>query len=90
MVKLKEECNLGLSLITLSEDGIATFDKEVEVFPTVAKEVFDVTGAGDTVIASIAFALSTGKNIQETAKFANLAAGVVVGKIVLLLLPFKR
>ncbi|WP_455756688.1 D-glycero-beta-D-manno-heptose-7-phosphate kinase [Sulfurimonas sp.] len=81
LVKLKEECNLGLSLITLSEDGIATFDKEVEVFPTVAKEVFDVTGAGDTVIASIAFALSTGKNIQETAKFANLAAGVVVGKI---------
>jgi len=81
LVKLKKECDLGLSLITLSEDGIATFDKEVQVFPTVAKEVFDVTGAGDTVIASIAFALSTGKNIQETAKFANLAAGVVVGKI---------
>ena len=81
LLQLKDECNLGISLITLSEDGIATYDKAVEVFPTVAKEVFDVTGAGDTVIASIAFALSAGKNIQETAAFANLAAGVVVGKI---------
>jgi len=81
LLKLKSECDLGVSLITLSEDGIATLDKEVETFPTVAKEVFDVTGAGDTVIASIAFALSAGKSIQETAAFANLAAGVVVGKI---------
>ncbi len=81
LLKLKTECDLGISLITLSEDGIATYDDELKVFPTVAKEVFDVTGAGDTVIASIAFALSAGKSIEETAKFANLAAGVVVGKI---------
>ncbi|MBN2816911.1 MAG: D-glycero-beta-D-manno-heptose-7-phosphate kinase [Campylobacterales bacterium] len=81
LLQLKDECNLGVSMITLSEDGIATYDKKVEVFPTVAKEVFDVTGAGDTVIASIAFALSAGKTIQESAAFANLAAGVVVGKI---------
>ena len=81
LLKLKTECDLGLSLITLSEDGIATYDDKVKVFPTVAKEVFDVTGAGDTVIASIAFALSAGKNIEESAAFANLAAGVVVGKI---------
>jgi len=81
LLKLKEECQLEISLITLSEDGIATYENEVEVFPTVAKEVFDVTGAGDTVIASIAFALSVGKSIQDTAAFANLAAGVVVGKI---------
>ena len=81
LLKLKKECDLEISLITLSEDGIATYDNEVKVFPTVAKEVFDVTGAGDTVIASIAFALSAGKNIEETAAFANLAAGVVVGKI---------
>jgi D-beta-D-heptose 7-phosphate kinase/D-beta-D-heptose 1-phosphate adenosyltransferase len=81
LLKLKSECDLGVSLITLSEDGIATYDKKVEIFPTVAKEVFDVTGAGDTVIASIAFALSAGKTIQESAAFANLAAGVVVGKI---------
>ncbi|MGB3961062.1 MAG: D-glycero-beta-D-manno-heptose-7-phosphate kinase [Sulfurimonas sp.] len=81
LLKLKTDCKLGISLITLSEDGIATYDNELKVFPTVAKEVFDVTGAGDTVIASIAFALCAGKNIQESAKFANLAAGVVVGKI---------
>ncbi len=81
LVQLKTECDLDISLITLSEDGIATYDTEVKVFPTVAKEVFDVTGAGDTVIASIAFALAAGKNIEETAAFANLAAGVVVGKI---------
>lgn len=81
LLKLKVECDLGISLITLSEDGIATYDDELKRFPTVAKEVFDVTGAGDTVIASIAFALSAGKSIEETAKFANLAAGVVVGKI---------
>jgi D-beta-D-heptose 7-phosphate kinase/D-beta-D-heptose 1-phosphate adenosyltransferase len=81
LLKLKSECDLGISLITLSEDGIATLDEKVETFPTVAKEVFDVTGAGDTVIASIAFALCAKKSIQETAAFANLAAGVVVGKI---------
>ncbi len=81
LLKMKQEADLTISLITLSEDGIATYDDEMKIFPTVAKEVFDVTGAGDTVIASIAFALSAGKNIEEACKFANLAAGVVVGKI---------
>ncbi len=81
LVKLKDECDLGISLITLSEDGISIYDDELKIFPTVAKEVFDVTGAGDTVIASIAFGLSAGKTIEETSAFANLAAGVVVGKI---------
>jgi len=81
LLKLKTECDLGVSLITLSEDGIAAYDDQVKIFPTVVKEVFDVTGAGDTVIASIAFALSSGKNIEESVAFANLAAGVVVGKI---------
>ena len=68
-------------MITLSEDGIAIFDEKVKKFPTVAKEVYDVTGAGDTVIASIAFSLSAGQSIEESCRFANLAAGVVVGKI---------
>jgi len=81
LLSLKEQCDLERSMITLSEDGIAIFDGEVKRFPTVAQEVFDVTGAGDTVIASIAFALSAGLSIEETARFANLAAGVVVGKI---------
>ena len=81
LLKLKSKCELDLSLITLSEDGIAIFDEEVRRFPTVAKEVYDVTGAGDTVIASLAFAISSGKSIDEACVFANLAAGVVVGKI---------
>lgn len=78
---LKNECELDRSMITLSEDGIAIYDGGVKRFPTVAREVFDVTGAGDTVIASLAFALSVDTSIDEAAKFANLAAGVVVGKI---------
>jgi len=81
LVKLKDEVNLNISLITLSEGGIATYENELKRFATVAKEVFDVTGAGDTVIASIAFALSASKSIEEAASFANLAAGVVVGKL---------
>ncbi|MCF6340266.1 MAG: D-glycero-beta-D-manno-heptose-7-phosphate kinase [Sulfurimonas sp.] len=81
LLKLKKECDLDISLITLSEDGIATYEDELKISPTVAKEVFDVTGAGDTVIASIAFALSAKKSIEDAAAFSNLAAGVVVGKI---------
>ena len=81
LVKLKKECDLGLSIMTLSDEGIAIYDDELKIFPTVAKEVFDVTGAGDTVIASIAFILSAGKNIDDMAGFANLAAGIVVGKV---------
>ncbi len=81
LVWLKHNCELDRSMITLSEDGIAIYENEVKRFPTVAKEVYDVTGAGDTVIASIAYALSAGKTIEETARFANHAAAVVVGKI---------
>ena len=79
--KLKDNCDLKISLITLSEHGIAMFDENLVVKPTVAREVYDVTGAGDTVIASIAYAISNDLNIEEAVTFANLAAGVVVGKI---------
>jgi D-beta-D-heptose 7-phosphate kinase/D-beta-D-heptose 1-phosphate adenosyltransferase len=78
---LKLCCDLEVSLITLSEQGIAIFDEELTTSPTVAREVFDVTGAGDTVIASITFALSCGLDIKKAIYFANLAAGVVVGKL---------
>jgi len=78
---LKDFCNLSISLITLSEDGIAIFDNEFKSHPTFAREVFDVTGAGDTVIASLGYALAAGKDIDSAIFFANLAAGVVVGKI---------
>jgi len=79
--KLKEDLDLKVSLITLSEQGIAVFDDELRIHPTLAKEVFDVTGAGDTVLASLGFALSCNNNIDEALKFANLASGVVIGKI---------
>ena len=78
---LKRQCELEVSLITLSEQGIAIFDDELTIKPTVAREVYDVTGAGDTVIASIAFALGNDLDIKDAIYFANLAAGVVVGKI---------
>jgi len=78
---LKEKCDLDVSLITLSENGVAIFDNKLRTHPTVAIEVFDVTGAGDTVLASLGFALSCNKSIDEAVKFANLASSVVVGKI---------
>ncbi len=79
--KLKEMCNLTYAMITLGEDGMAIFGDDMTKIPTLAKEVFDVTGAGDTVISALAFGLSCGLDIYESAKFANAAAAVVVGKI---------
>jgi D-beta-D-heptose 7-phosphate kinase / D-beta-D-heptose 1-phosphate adenosyltransferase len=81
IVKLKSMCNLDISLITLSEHGIAIYDGKLRTLPTAAKEVFDVTGAGDTVLASLGFAIACGYSIDESVAFSNLAGGVVVGKI---------
>ena len=78
---LKSTIDLDYSVITLSEDGISVYDDKLTTIPTVAQEVYDVTGAGDTVIASIGFALSAGLDIKEALRFSNYAAGVVVGKI---------
>jgi len=79
--KLKEDCDLSVSIITLSEQGVAIYDDNLRTHPTVAREVFDVTGAGDTVLASLGFALACDYQIDDAVKFSNLAAGVVVGKI---------
>ena len=81
LVYLKSNFELEYSIITLSEDGIAILDRDTKVIPTVAKEVYDVTGAGDTVIASLAIALGSGFNIVEACEFANKSAGVVVAKV---------
>jgi D-beta-D-heptose 7-phosphate kinase/D-beta-D-heptose 1-phosphate adenosyltransferase len=81
LLQLKTHCALQASLITLSEQGVAIYDDTLRTFPTQAREVFDVTGAGDTVLASLGFALACDKTLDEAVKFANLAAGVVVGKI---------
>lgn len=81
IIKLKNECDLDISLITLSNQGIAIYDNTLRIYPTVAREVFDVTGAGDTVLAALGFALACGYDIDYAVKLSNLAAGVVVGKI---------
>ncbi|HIP13436.1 MAG TPA: D-glycero-beta-D-manno-heptose-7-phosphate kinase [Arcobacter sp.] len=78
---LKNDLELDYSIITLSEEGIGLLDKEIKIIPTVAREVFDVTGAGDTVIASLAVALSSGFKIESACEFANKAAAVVVAKV---------
>jgi len=79
--QLKSSCELEVSLVTLSEKGIAIYDHDFRIHPTASKEVYDVTGAGDTVLASLGFSLACGVSIDQAVKFANLAAGVVVGKI---------
>ena len=79
--KLKDDLNLGVSVVTLSEDGIAIFDDELTILPTVAREVFDVTGAGDTVLAALGFMSALNYDIYKSVEFANLAAGVVVAKL---------
>lgn len=79
---LKDQCELQYSLITLSEDGIGIFDNhQMKRIPTRVKEVYDVTGAGDTVISALGFALSSGCDIWQASEFANVAAAVVVGKV---------
>lgn len=79
---LSSKCNLIYPLITLSEDGIGILESgELKVFPTLAQEVYDVTGAGDTVISALCYALAQGKSIDEACKFANSAAAVVVAKV---------
>jgi len=70
-------------LITRGEQGMSLLSERNTIthIPTVAREVYDVTGAGDTVIATLTLCLSAGANLVEAATIANHAAGVVVGKI---------
>ena len=71
-------------LVTRSENGMMLVKAQSAVpvdFPTVAREVFDVSGAGDTVVAVIAASLAAGASLEFGAKLATLAAGVVVGKV---------
>ena len=70
-------------VITLGEDGmlLSRGGKILKTIPTAAREVFDVSGAGDTSLAALALALTAGATLETAAHFANAAAGVVVGKI---------
>ncbi len=74
--------SLDSILITLGEKGMKLFDGgRITHIPTQAQEVFDVSGAGDTVIATFTLALACGATKLEAAKIANIAAGIVVGKV---------
>ncbi|MCW8886947.1 MAG: D-glycero-beta-D-manno-heptose 1-phosphate adenylyltransferase, partial [Motiliproteus sp.] len=65
-----------------SERGMSLIRDDDELhIPTVAREVFDVTGAGDTVIATLAASLAAGEDIEDSTRMANLAGGIVVGKM---------
>ena len=79
--KLKDEVELEYSIITLSEDGIALLEDDFKKIPTVAKDVFDVTGAGDTVISAMAISLVGGKSIVEAIEYSNKAAAVAVSHV---------
>lgn len=77
-----EELNLKHLLITRSEKGMALFkDKRPFYIPTVAREVYDVSGAGDSVIAVYTAAIAAGAEPLEAALIANIAGGIVVGKL---------
>ena len=77
-----EEYRIGGLLVTRSEKGMSLVSPScVRHIPTRAEEVFDVSGAGDTVVAALALALASGKEITEAMHIANTAAGVVVRKI---------
>lgn len=80
--ELLKYLNLDAVLITLGEHGMRLFEKDKSPFhiDTVAQEVFDVSGAGDTVIATFTLALASGASMKEAAEIANFAAGIVVGK----------
>ena len=81
--QLRQDLGLEALLITRSEKGMTLVQKDQESYnlPTRARDVFDVTGAGDTVMAMFATALASGKNMREACQLANVAAGIVVAKL---------
>ena len=80
---LREQLQLEALLITRSEKGMTLLEQGHEPLhiPTKAREVFDVNGAGDTVVSALASALAAGQSLRQATVLANLAAGVVVGKL---------
>ena len=81
--KILKTLRCRAALVTRGEHGMALFQdgRRPVSIPTAAREVFDVTGAGDTVIATLALATAAGASLEEAAMLANYAAGVVVGKV---------
>lgn len=80
--EIRNKLHLENLLLTRSEEGVSLYEKDgVKNIPTFAKEVYDVTGAGDTVISVYTLSRAAGATWEEAARIANTAAGVVVGKI---------
>lgn len=77
---LKKMLNTKFAIITLAEKGIALFDYNFAIIPTKECQVYDVTGAGDTVLSSLAICLSKGLSLYESCVFSNLAASIVIEK----------
>ncbi len=79
-------------LVTQGQEGMSLFrrDGTIGYFPTAAKEVFDITGAGDTVVATCALTLASRGTYEEAATLANLAAGLVVGEVGTVIVPADR
>ncbi len=79
---LREELALEALLVTRSEEGMTLFDASgARTIPAVAREVYDVSGAGDTVIATLGALLGAGAPLIDAVRIANEAAGIVVGKL---------
>jgi rfaE bifunctional protein kinase chain/domain len=79
---LRERLGLEALLLTRGEEGMTLFAKSrATTIRAEAREVFDVTGAGDTVIATLAVMLAAGAALEAAVRFANRAAGIVVGKL---------
>jgi rfaE bifunctional protein kinase chain/domain len=79
--KLRGDLGLEALLVTRSEEGMTLFADETHHQPALAREVFDVSGAGDTVIATLAVMIAAGADWAEAIRVANIAAGIVVGKL---------
>ncbi|WP_053076461.1 D-glycero-beta-D-manno-heptose-7-phosphate kinase [Caenimonas sp. SL110] len=78
---LRESLHMAALLVTRSEEGMTLFDAHGELHVTAqAREVFDVTGAGDTVIATLAALVASGMSLRDAMPLANKAGGIVVGK----------
>ena len=80
---LVKKFDLEYLIVTRGKEGMTVFSKKKKphTMPTFALEVYDVSGAGDTVIAALALAYSAGANIYDSVYFANTAAAIVVGKV---------
>jgi D-beta-D-heptose 7-phosphate kinase/D-beta-D-heptose 1-phosphate adenosyltransferase len=78
---LKNNLDLKFLVVTRGEEGISLIDEHAHLLPATAKQVFDVSGAGDTVIATLAAGLINHLSTLESLQLANVAAGVVVGKV---------